>query len=268
MTTLLIDEILASAYSPTKMLQWIKYADMAEVVRQLMYSFEVSLLDKESIARRAAIMRAVNGCSKTFTLHASDNATVNVTLLKRSDHPEYLYASSGWSIFFTLGNHTFSVTRFEINGDQLTDARRELVTSANPILIDHARTVASCDIDYDEPTSLVFNINVPGSHTDVVVYDRDTLTSVAWFPGDNNVTRFLVALEALESTCDPHADLVCKELIYHYHPAVRWHAFRLLHQLAPEAARGLLPILRADSDPTLNGLIDTLLTDNNRHDID
>lgn len=129
------------------------------------------------------------------------------------------------------------------------------VSVAAPLFVDGNRNIYEF---HEEMKGLVANINYPEIKSEIHVYNKKTSAKDFWFLADKNSARFLFILEALRSIGDEGILDVAREIIYHYHPAVQWEAYRIIHELAPHERDFYKKILLKSEDQKLASLVMTI----------
>ncbi|WP_053149780.1 hypothetical protein [Pseudomonas sp. P97.38] len=230
---------------------------MAAQVKQLV----IDLHNQESFSnpqtRRAAIMNMTNPHTGTLTLHCTTLGNLTIKATTADNRSSSLYSIPGHSILFAI-HQPFDIQCYALNGPVLAKADRLRVTPGNPLVVDGRQTLLD-DCQPDRPSrALIGRINLPDRSADIAVFDRTSLRKVAWLPHDASAARYLVSLELLEAVQDPKGVRVAAELVYHYHPAVAWKAFQILHRADPQSAAQFVPLLKKHRNARLDRLLQPL----------
>jgi len=250
-----IDELITKSISTVEIFRKLKTQEIHKIIKKTLHD----MLDREDlkneVTRRSTIMKMVNFNKKTITIYSNHHGSLSAHLVDGTVIQDRLYSSIGDTILFSLDDHSFPVTCLRVDGNNLTEERRVIVNCDNPIYINGKNEVFYIDEDEDIDPHVLFDINFPEQYSDIDVFDISSKQKVAWLPRDDMVTHYLVSIEALENVGDPSALEVYYNLIYHYHPAVRWEAFRRIYSNDTEAAKKYLPILKKGKEEKLKSLI-------------
>ncbi|WP_157655353.1 hypothetical protein [Burkholderia ubonensis] len=248
--------ILSPALDTIEILHLVKMSDMDGLVHRLLDDVRRSIYRLSGVTRNVETMKRVNRHSQSLNLFTNEHGSINVTRLHRGECAERLYATTGKSIFFSIKNTSFSINKFNIDNNKLSNEQTLTVSRDTPQIINHDNEVYFYNLSPDNNADLAFNIHLKGKMSDIRVFDLDSKENIAWLPADERVTKSLIALEALNSLGDPGTQSVCEELIYHHHPAVCWKAFQILHRLDKKSAHTFIPIIKSHDDEKLSSLIE------------
>lgn len=244
-----MDALLRGNPEPQALLEHIRCADMRTVIAQAWRAFRQRVIEKPEPERRALLCAAVSHFAERLRLNAREDAAV-LDIARVHTCADHLYSTSGHSIWFAPAGFSYELQLYSQGDTELTAPRRVKVTPEAPLLVEGGVTVVDvCPGETDE--HLVFSVNLPISGSDIQVFERKSLSRIAWFPADSEVPRYLLLLEALERIGDPWFERVAGELLYHHHPAVRWQAFLQLMRLTPEHAEHYSEMLNGLADPGL-----------------
>ncbi|WP_133295888.1 hypothetical protein [Pseudomonas sp. AFG_SD02_1510_Pfu_092] len=175
---------------------------------------------------------------------------VTLDLARAEGVAEHLYSTSGHCVWFAPPGFSYALRVYRRDGSQLVDPECVVIAQHAPLLVrgdDHV----VCLNPWGAPAHLAFSLSVPVAGSDIVVYERERLTSIAWFPADSQVSRFIVLLQALQTIGDPALVQVADQLVYHPHPALRWQAFQILIKHMPQKRDEYCLLLRAAGDDWL-----------------
>lgn len=190
--------------------------------------------------------------SKTFTINYDDKCNISITIPVANGN-DYIMTYPGTTILFPV-SHDFSVTYHTIAPFSESIAKSEVkrVSAAAPLFVEGNKNIYEF---HEETKGLVANINYPEIKSEIHVYNKKTSAKDFWFLADGNSARFLFILEALNSVGDEGILDVAREIIYHYHPAVQWEAYRIIHELAPHERDFYKKILLKSKNPKLASLV-------------
>jgi len=250
-----LSELLSEQISPEAIADAIKTMDMTWHVRQLFDALPVHGNTSDDNVRRAALLGIVNVATHHLTLHCTEYGNLSVQIPQGSTASS-LYSVPGCTLLFAMNDQSFTVDLYNVFDDHLALKERAVVREGQPLLIEGPHTLFDCHPCTQDHCAIVGSLNWPDRTADISVFDRESLRKIAWFPHDESAARFLVSLELLEATQDPGLGKIAEELIYHYHPAVAWKAFQVIHHLSPQAATHYVPLLRQLDNPHLDGLLD------------
>ncbi|MHA6164520.1 hypothetical protein ACX3X6_27100 [Pseudomonas sichuanensis] len=252
-----MDALLRGNPEPLALLERIRCTDMHALIANAWRAFKQRVIEKPETERRALLCGAVSHFAERLRLNApEDGAVLDIARVHaRGDH---LYSTSGHSIWFAPAGFSYDLQLYSQGDTQLSTPRRVTVTPQAPLLVVGGLTVVdTCPAD--TAGHLVFSINLPISGSDIQVFERKSLSRIAWFPADSEVPRYLLLLEALESIGDPGFERVAGELIYHHHPAVRWQAFLQLMRFTPEHIEHYCEVLNGLADQGLRQMLSNYL---------
>lgn len=252
----MIKTLLSPVSHPEHCTELIKNIDMSAEVKSLINALGEQPADRPQLSATASLLNSTNIHTGTLTLFY--NATGNISLKTPDAAPAsaQLYSIPGRSVLFAINAQSYCVQLYTLNGDHLTPGAQVIVDADNPLFIDGAQTLYDSNPAGAGHTAFIGSVNFPDKAADIHVYQRASLQKIAWFAQDDSAARYLVSLELLEALDDPDAGKVAEELIYHYHPAVAWKAFQLIHRVDPQTARGYTAQLRKLEDPRIDGLLD------------
>lgn len=252
----MISTLISRKRSATKVKNLVQTLDMTTEINSLISDLEQQKKWADKSARRAAIMRTTNPHTKTITLLCTDFGNISLKAPHVSPTAPTLYSIPGQTILFAINKQSFVVQLYAIKDDRLISKEAVIISEGNPLHIDGRRTLFDANPMGQGHQAFIGSINLPRRSADISVFDRASLRKIAWFPHDDSSARYLVSLELLQSVQDPHTCKVAQELIHHYHPAVAWQAFQLMHQADRQAAQRYVPLLRKLENPRLNDLLD------------
>lgn len=209
---------------------------------------EISKNDVNDISK----FKYTSALSKTITICYDDKCNISVNFPKESSF-HHVMTYPGTTILFPLINE-FSVNYYTIDPDleKIVKTERKKISAAEPLYIDGVKNTYDF---HDEINCLVANLNYPEITEDIDVYNKKTFAKDFWFMADKNSARYLFILEALTSIKDKGALNVAREIIYHYHPAVQWEAYRIIYELAPHERDFYKKILLKSQNPKLVSLV-------------
>lgn len=248
-----MDELLRGNPEPLTLLEHIRCADMRTFITHAWHAFRQRVIEKPEPERRALLCGAISHFAERLRLNArEDAAALDITRVHTcADH---LYSTSGHSIWFAPEGFSYELQLYSQGDTELTAPRRVQVTPQAPLLVEGGLTVV--DVCPGETKGhLVFSVNLPISGSDIQVFERKSLSRIAWFPADSEVPRYLLLLEALERIGDPWLERVAGELLYHHHPAVRWQAFLHMMRFTPEHVEHYCEMLNGLADPGLRQML-------------
>jgi len=248
-----VEALLSEGSAPQALLHQVKNHDMGALVARQWQGFTQRVLHKPEQARKALLCQSVAHFSERLRLNSQqDEVSLDVTRV--SEAAQHLYSSSGYGIWFAPEGFDYELTLFRRQGDRLVEPQVVRVSAQAPVLVEgDAQVVDVCSPQSRE--HLVFSLNVPVPGSDIEVFDRRTLSRIAWFAADVQVSRFLMLLDALQVLEDSNLQQIADELLYHPHPAVRWQAFQVLVRLSPEQSEHYRERLMATADPGLSRLV-------------
>ncbi|MDH0731760.1 hypothetical protein N5F23_03185 [Pseudomonas sichuanensis] len=252
-----MDALLRGNPEPQILLEHVRCTDMRALITKAWRTFKQQVIERPESERRALLCGAVSHFAERLRLNArEDGAVLDIARVHtRADH---LYSTSGYSIWFAPAGFSYELQLYSQGETQLSAPRRVTVTPQAPLLVAGGLTVVdTCLADTDG--HLVFSINLPISGSDIQVFERQSLSRIAWFPADSEVPRYLLLLEALENMGDPGLERVAGELLYHHHPAVRWQAFLQLMRFTPEHLEHYREVLNGLADPGLRQMLSDYL---------
>lgn len=229
---------------------------MSAEVKLLVGSLGQPPIDNPQLFATASLLNSTNIHTGTLTLFY--NATGNISLKVPDAAPAsaQLYSIPGHSVLFAINAQSYCVQLYSLNGDQLTLGAQVTIDADNPLYIDGAQTLYDSNPAGSGHRAFIGSVNFPDKAADIHVYERASLQKIAWFAQDDSAARYLVSLELLEALQDPDTGKVAEELIYHYHPAVAWKAFQLMHHVDPHLARRYVAQLRKLENPRIDELLD------------
>lgn len=252
----MIKTLLNPDLTPSQLITSIKALNMSVQVKNLADQLPKQTAHTSDSSHRAEIMRLTNTHTGTLTLHCNKSGNISLKAPDNAPASEQLYSVPGNSVLFAINAQSFSIQLYELEEDHLTRSERVVVDANNPLFIDGTKVLFDSNPTGNGHPAFIGSINLPDRSADISVFDRVSLNKIAWFPHDDSAARYLVSLELLEATQDPEARRVAEELIYHYHPAVAWKAFQVIHQTAQRAALHYVPLLRNLQNIRLNLLLD------------
>ncbi|MFJ2993462.1 HEAT repeat domain-containing protein [Pandoraea sp. NPDC087047] len=233
------------------LLSRVKQVDTRALVKSLWHDVRHEIFSLNGAARGARVLARVHLHSQTLNLYSNEYGSISVSRLHPETDDELVYAPFGKTVLFATGDDSPSIAKFDIDDNVLVNERRLTIACGVPVSVDHDHEAYCHTWGPEDRVGLVGGVHLSGDPSDIKVFDRRSGENVAWFPGDERVTKCLVALEALASINDPGAQEICRELIYHYHPAVCFEAFRQLYRLAPKDAESFIPLLKSRGDEKL-----------------
>lgn len=254
----MIAELIANQVHPERVLEAVAQRDMTAEVDRLIETLHVQHSGlNDTNTRRAAILDIVNPQTHNLTLHCTDFGNISLKAPQAPTSAE-LYSVPGHTILFAIHRQPFLVQLYRVTEDKLLMDERVTIYAGHPLWIDGRHFLFDVDTSSHSQQAFIGSINLPDRSADISVYDRDTLRKIAWFPHDDGAARHLVSLQLLEGAEDPGGAKVAEELIYHYHPAVAWHAFQILYQQNRQAALEYVPLLRQLKSQRLDYLLESL----------
>lgn len=252
----MITTLLNSDLTPSQIITSIKTLNLSAEVKKLADQLPKQTANTSEPSYHAAIMKLTNTHTGTLTLHCNNSGNISLKVPDNAPTPEQLYSVPGNSVLFAINAESYSVQLYEVADEHLTLGHRVIVDASNPLFIDGTKTVFDSNPDGTGHSAFIGSFNFPDKSADIYVFDRVSLQKIAWFPHDDSAARYLVSLELLEAARDPGAGKVAEELIYHYHPAVAWKAFQMIHRVNPATALGYAPLLKNLQNTRLNDLLD------------
>lgn len=252
----MIKTLLDPGLTPSHIITCIKTLNMKSEVKTLITALPKQTTNHSEPSYRAAILKLANPHTGTVTLHCNENGNISLKAPDNAPAPEQLYSVPGDSILFALNDEPFSIQLYKLQDEHLTRGELVIVDANNPLFIDGTKTLFDSNTDGTGHSTFIGSLNFPDRSADISVFDRTSLQKIGWFPHDDSAARYLVSLELLEAAQDPGAGKVAEELIYHYHPAVAWKAFQMIHRVDPATALGYAPLLRKLQNTRLNDLLD------------
>lgn len=252
----MIKTLLDPGLTPSNIIIRIKTLNMSAEVKTLAKDLPKETSHSYEISYRAATMKLTNLHTGTVTLHCNQHGNISLKTPNNAPTPEQLYSVPGNSFLFAINDEPFPIQLYKLQGEHLTRGELVIVDANNPLFIDGTKTLFDSNTDGTGHSTFIGSLNFPDRSADISVFDRVSLQKIGWFPHDDSAARYLVSLELLESAQDPGAGKVAEELIYHYHPAVAWKAFQMIHRVDPATALGYAPLLRKLQNTRLNDLLD------------
>jgi len=250
----MIKTLLSSDLTPQQLLTTIKKLDMTVETKQLA-TLHHQNTDSLGLYKRANILNSTNTHTGTLTLYYNDTGNISLKVPDNAPVSPMLYSIPGSSVLFAINAESYRIRLYEIEDDILVPGPVIIIDAQNPFFVDGSKFLYESNPDGKGHLAFIGSINFPDNSADIQVFERTSLRKIAWFPHDNSTARYLVALELLLAVKDPGAGKVAEELIYHYHPAVAWKTFQLLHDCDPERARRYVPQLRRMQNPRLDRLL-------------
>ncbi|WP_223449693.1 MULTISPECIES: hypothetical protein [unclassified Pseudomonas] len=252
----MIKNLLDSDLQPSQIITNIKKLNMTAEVKKLADQIFQQTASTSEVSYRAAIMKLTNTHTSTLTLHCNKNGNISLKAPDNAPTSEQLYSVPGNSVLFAINTEAFSIQLYGVKDEHLTLGEQVIVDASNPLFIDGTKTLFDSNPNGTGHSTFIGSLNFPDRSADIHVFDRTSLQKIAWFPHDDSAARYLVSLELLQVAKDPGAGKVAEELIYHYHPAVAWKAFQMIHGVNPVKALGYAPLLRNLQNTRLNDLLD------------
>jgi hypothetical protein len=252
----MIKTLLDPDLTPSQLITNIKALDMSVEVKNLADQLPEQTAHTLDSSHRAEIMKLTNIHTGTLTLHCNKSGNISLKAPDNAPTSEQLYSVPGNSVLFAINAESFSIQLYALKEDHLTRAELVIVDASNPLFIDGTKVLFDSNPTGNGHPAFIGSINLPDRSADISVFDRTSLNKIAWFPHDDSAARYLVSLELLEAAQDPGALRVAEELIYHYHPAVAWKAFKVIQQTDLRAALQHVPLLRNLQNSRLNLLLD------------
>ncbi|MBB3238940.1 hypothetical protein FHW68_000412 [Pseudomonas sp. Tn43] len=252
----MIKTLLDADLTPSQLINRIKTLNMSAEVKKLANQLPKKTARTFESSQQAEILRRTNTHTGTLTLHCNEVGNISLKTPDNAPAPEHLYSVPGNSVLFSINAASFSLQLYKLEDEHLTRGELVIVDAGNPLFIDGTQTLFDSNVDGTGHSAFIGSVNFPDKSADIYVFDRVSLQKIAWFPHDDSAARYLVSLELLEAAQDPDASRVAEELIYHYHPAVAWKAFQIIHLLNPATALGYAPLLRNLQNTRLNELLD------------
>lgn len=253
----LVESLLKEGGQPETLFERARSVDMRALLDGHWRAFRQSVLASSEQRRKILLTRAVAPFSERLRLNPAEDA-VSIDVTRVCDAPCHLYSSSGHSIWFAPEGFDYTLQLFERAGDHLRLEDIVRVTKQSPLLVEGDRTVVEVCAGPGS-AHLAFSLNQPVPGSDIQVYDRKSLVSIAWFPADAETPRYLMLLEALGAVGDPALQAIAEELIYHPHSAVRWRAFKVLSQACPDKTAQYRELLLLSADAGLQHLCSSML---------
>ncbi|VVN31396.1 hypothetical protein PS662_04900 [Pseudomonas fluorescens] len=252
----MIKEILDSNLPPSHIIAHIQALDMSVEIKRLANQLPRQSAHSVDISHSAEIMKLTNTHVGRLTLYSNSHGNISLKAPDFAPAPEQLYSVPGNSILFAIDAQSFPIQLYQCEGDHLTPGELIVVDASNPLFINGTKDLYDSNPYGTGHPAFIGSLNFPDSIADISVFNRESLQKTAWFPHDDSAARYLVSLELLEATHDPGAGKVAEELIYHYHPAVAWKAFQIIHLDNADTALGYAPLLRKLQNTRLNDLLD------------
>jgi hypothetical protein len=252
----MIEKLLDKGLSPGHLIKSLETLDVTRHIERLANQLSENTALTHETSRSAEIMKSTNIHTRTLILHCNGDGNIGLKAPDNAGASELLYTVPGNSILFAINNQSFPVQLYEIQDDKLTLGQWIIVDADNPLFIDGTKVLFDSNPTGTGHKAFIGSINLPDRSADIGVFDRASLSKIAWFPHDDSAARYLVSLELLETVQDPEARHVAEELIYHYHPAVAWKAFQMIQQTDQQAALNYVPLLRNLENNHLNVLLD------------
>ncbi|WP_156340934.1 hypothetical protein [Pseudomonas sp. NBRC 111124] len=179
---------------------------------------------------------------------------VALDIVRVQESTEHLYSTSGHCVWFAPSGLSYWLCVYRREGNHLVCPEWVLVHPQAPLLIRGECQVAGLN-QPGVAEHLAFSLSVPVPGGDIAVYEQESLSCIAWFPADGEVSRFIVLLQALQAVDDPGLQHVAQSLVYHPHPALRWQAFQILVKHSPARRHEYCALLQAGGDEQLNELV-------------
>ncbi|SMQ22422.1 hypothetical protein SAMN04488483_0328 [Pseudomonas helmanticensis] len=252
----MINNLLNPDLTPSQLTNSIKTLNMSAEIKNLANLNSKQTANVFDPAYRAAIMSLTNTHTGTLTLHCNEHGNISLKVPDTAPPSAQLYSVPGNSVLFAINSESFPIQLYELDDEHLVLAERVMVDAANPLFIDGTKVLFDSNPTGDGHPAFIGSVNLPVRSADISVFDRETLSKVAWFPHDDSAARYMVSLELLEATADPDAIKVAKELIYHYHPAVAWKAFQLIRNTDQRTASEYVPLLKNLQNRRLDFLLE------------
>ncbi|WP_367371974.1 hypothetical protein [Pseudomonas lini] len=252
----MIKTLLSTDLTPSQLIARIKTLNMTAEVKKLADPLPKKTARAFDSSHGAEILRLTNTHTGTLTLHCNKSGNISLKAPDSAPASEQLYSVPGNSVLFSINAEPFPLQLYELEDEHLTRAELVIVDAGNPLFIDGTQTLFDSNAHGTGHSAFIGSLNFPDKSADIYVFDRVSLQKTAWFPHDDSAARYLVSLELLEAAQDPGAGKVAEELIYHYHPAVAWKAFQMIHLVNPAAALVYAPLLRNLQNTRLNNLLD------------
>lgn len=247
--------LLGSNLSPQQIRDRLQGLDLTSEVKQRLQQLQDDPQPSSAQSRHGAIMSRTNCQTNTFTLAASSRGNASLKMPgRRATAP--LYSVPGHCVLFAINQRSFTVTRYRIQDERLTQPEHRVVDVQHPLHIDGQHELfehTPCAHD-----AFMGSFNFPDKTADIQVFDRSTRQKIGWFPVDDSAARFLACLELLEGVADPQATQVAEELIYHYHPGVAWKAFQQIYHANPNRAQQYVRMLGKHRNPRLDTLLERI----------
>ncbi|WP_392887398.1 hypothetical protein ACF6ZU_23335 [Pseudomonas migulae] len=252
----MIKTLLNRDLTPAQLITGIKALNMNIEIKNLAEQLPKKTALVFDPSHCAKIMKLTNTHTGTLTLHCNESGNISLKAPDNAPAPEQLYSVPGNSVLFAINAASFPIQLYTLEEEHLTRGEQVIVDTNNPLFIDGTTTLFDSNTEDAGHPAFIGSLNFPDRSADIGVFDRMSLQKIGWFPHDNSAARYLVSLELLEAARDPGARKVAEELIYHYHPAVAWKAFQMIHRDNPATALGYAPLLRKLQNTRLNDLLD------------
>ncbi|NUU38278.1 hypothetical protein [Pseudomonas sp. C2B4] len=252
----MIKNLLNPDLTPSQIINSIKKLNMSIEVKNLANQLPKQTAHTTDSFHHAEIMKLTNTHTGTLTLHCNQHGNISLKVPDHAPTPGQLYSIPGKSVLFAINAGSFPIQLYELEDEHLTRGERVIVDASNPLLIDGTQQLFDSNVNGTGHFAFIGSLNFPDKNADIYVFDRVSLQKTAWFPHHDSAARYLVSLELLEAAQDPGAGKVAEELIYHFHPAVAWKAFQMIHRVNPATALGYAPLLRNLQNTRLNDLLD------------
>lgn len=252
----MIKTLISSELHPEQIVSTLKTLDLTTEVKHLAALLHQQTADGPELSKGAAILSSTNIHTGTLSLYY--NASGNISLKAPDNAPAspQFYSVPGNSFLFAINAQSYCVQLYALADDNLIPGPHVTVDADNPLFIDGTKVLYDSNPTGNGHLAFIGSLNFPDKSADIRVFERGSLRKCAWFPHDKSAAHYLVSLELLEAAQDPDSSKVAEELIYHYHPAVAWKAFQLIHGADPCNARGYVPQLRKLQNNHLNRLLD------------
>jgi hypothetical protein len=255
----MIKNLVNSRLRPKQLIAAIEKLDMTAEIKQLASQLHERSADSAGLPEGAAILHSTNVHTGTLTLYYNASGNISLKSPNNSRTSPHLYSVPGASVLFSINAQPYCVQLYAVEDDHLTPTAQITVDARNPLFIDGTKVLYESNPEGTGHPAFIGSINFPDPRADISVFDYESLRKVGWFPHDQSAARYLVALELLEAVRDPDTVKVATELIYHFHPAVAWRAFQLLHACDPHASHQYAGQLRKLHNAHLDGLLTRLL---------
>lgn len=252
----MIKTLLNATLSPNELITTLKTLDTSAEIHKLVSVLHNTPEHPHETSKSATIMKSTNTLTGTLTLYCNDSGNISLKVPDRAPPSPQLYTVPGNSVLFAINDQSFPVQLYGVEANNLILGKQVIVDANNPLFIDGTKVLFDSNPTGDGHATFIGSINLPDKSADIGVFDRASRHKIAWFPHDDSAARYLVSLELLEAAQDPGAGKVAEELIYHYHPAVAWKAFQVIHKIDPQAALHFVPLLRNLQNSRLNVLLE------------